>query len=120
MKFIPAFLLSVYFQISFDRSCLNNFYRNVDSFSDIFIEEFLNLCKWDDVLLIIEVGVACAWNDHEELVVGFCRGYGKPLVGVTTEIERVGFLSVKNHDGVFNFAGTAHQWEVRNSINHCS
>lgn len=52
--------------------------------------------------------MACAGNDHEELVVLFAGGYGEFLVGVAAEIERVGFLSVENHDGVLYFSGTAH------------
>lgn len=76
-----------------------------DSFADILVKELFNLGKGDDVLLIIQVRVACAGNDHEEFVVLLARRYGQFLVGVAAEIEGVCFLSVENHDCIFNLSG---------------
>lgn len=56
-------------------------------FSDIFDEEPLNLVEWDDLRPVVEVGVVCARNHHEELVVGPPGGYGQLFVGVADEIE---------------------------------
>lgn len=78
----------------------------------VFVEEFFDLGKGDDVFPVVEVGVACAGYNHEELVVGFAGGDGQFLVGVAAEVERVGFLAVEYHDSVLDFAGAAHQREV--------
>lgn len=80
--------------------------------ADIFVEEFFNLVKGDDILLVVEVAVACSGNHHEELVVGFAGSDGQLLVGIAAEVEGMRFFSVKNHDGVLDLAGTAHQREV--------
>lgn len=77
----------------------------------ILAEEFFNGGEWNYIFLIIEVGMACAGNHHEELVVLLARGYGKLFIGVAAEIEGVGFLSMKNHNSVLNLTGTAHERE---------
>lgn len=38
-------------------------------FAEVFVEECFYLGKGDDILPVIEVGMACARDDHEELVV---------------------------------------------------
>ena len=67
-------------------------YRSL--FTEILAEEFINLGKGDDVLLVVEVGVACAGNDHEKLVVLLAGSYGQLLVCVAAEVERIDRKSV--------------------------
>lgn len=83
-----------------------------DLFAEILAEEVLYGGKGDDVLPVVEVGVACAGNDHEKLVVLLAGSYGQLLVCVAAEVERMGFLSMKNHYGILDLAGTAHQRKV--------
>ena len=44
--------------------------------------------------------MACSGNNHEEFVIGLAGSYRELFVGIAAEIERMSFLSVKNHDSV--------------------
>lgn len=85
----------------------------------ILIEELLYLVERNYLRLIVEVGMACAGNHHEELVVILTRGDGQFLVGIAAEIERMGFLSMKNHYGVLNLSGAAHKREIDPGDRRC-
>ena len=63
----------------------------------ICLEEFFNRGKGDDVFPVVEVGMTCARDHHEQFVVLLTRSYSKFLVGVAAEIERMSLLSVENH-----------------------
>ncbi len=63
--------------------------------------------------------MACSGDNHKQFVVLLSGSDCKPLVGVTAEIKRVGFLPVDNHYRTFNLVGTAHQRKV-NPRNHGS
>lgn len=69
------------------KGCIDTPFRFRDLFAEIFAEELFDFGKGDDVLPVVEVGVACAGYDHEQFVVLLAGDYGEFLVGVASEIE---------------------------------
>lgn len=56
--------------------------------------------------------MTCTGYYHKQFVVVPTGCDGQLFVGVAAEIERVSFLAVQYHHGIFNFTGTTHQREI--------
>ena len=74
----------------------------------IFPVELFYLVKWDFLEIIIQVGMACAGDNQQFLVVPF-----QHLVSILAEIAGMGFLPVYQQHGVADFTGIAQDGHVQ-------